>query len=96
MRIDAVSAFETEVGYMKTNRMRFGCFLFGLLVLALLIECAGAITLNVSPGGKDGALGSLGGARDAIRKLKDKGPLKEPVRLSRRGLQSIQLLRSDP
>ncbi len=73
--------FGNEVESMKTNGMRFGCFLFGLLVLALLVECAWAVTLYVAPGGKEGALGSLAEARDAIRKLKEKGPLKEPVRV---------------
>jgi hypothetical protein len=57
---------------------------------------ANATTLHVSPNGNDhwsgtlsrvnvarsdGPLASLRGARDAIRKLKVKGPLKEPVRV---------------
>ncbi|MBN2268966.1 MAG: hypothetical protein JXN61_00030, partial [Sedimentisphaerales bacterium] len=66
---------------MKTHRIGFGCWLFGLPVFALLIECAGAVTLRVSPGGRDGALSSLAEARDAIRQLKAQGPLKEPLRV---------------
>src|SRR3990172_12004237 len=66
---------------MKTNGIRLGCCFFGLLLLSLHIECAGAVTLYVSPDGKEGALSSLAGARDAIRNLKQKGPLNEPVRV---------------
>ncbi len=66
---------------MKTNGIRLGCCFFGFLLLALLIEFAGAVTLNVSPDGKDGSSISLAGARDAIRDLKQKGPLNEPVRV---------------
>ena len=44
----------------------------------LLAGLAGATTLNVSP---DGPLKSLDAARDAIRALKAKGPLTEPVRV---------------
>ncbi|MHC4743578.1 MAG: right-handed parallel beta-helix repeat-containing protein [Planctomycetota bacterium] len=63
---------------MKTKR-RIGCFFVVLLISALLVECAGAVTFHVAPGGKNGAFRSLSEARDAIRKLKEKGPLKEPV-----------------
>ncbi|HVR75589.1 MAG TPA: right-handed parallel beta-helix repeat-containing protein [Planctomycetota bacterium] len=38
-----------------------------------------------SPDGKDGPLATLGGARDAIRRLKARGPLREAVRVTVRG-----------
>jgi len=62
----------------------------------LWIQSAGAVNLYVSPDGSDnwsgkpaqpngartdGPLASLAGARDAVRNLKSKGPLAEPVRV---------------
>ena len=82
---------------MRTNSMRFGCFVFGLLLVVLLSDCGQAVTLYVSPKGNDrysgrlagvnkertdGPKASLAGARDAIRKLKTQGPLEEPVRVA--------------
>ncbi len=67
---------------------------FGLLTAIVLP--AGAADLHVAPGGKDtwsgklaapnadgsdGPLATLSGARDAIRRLKSKGPLAGPIRV---------------
>jgi hypothetical protein len=67
-----------------------------VVVLLLAAQVSRAVTLYVSPKGNDGWSGrlerpnsqktngpkaSLAGARDAIRKLKSKGPLKAPVRV---------------
>ncbi|RYF39785.1 MAG: hypothetical protein EOO38_22805, partial [Cytophagaceae bacterium] len=68
----------------------------GLAIISIASQGAQATTLYVAPAGNDqwsgaserpnaartnGPLASLQGARDAIRKLKAKGPLKEPVRV---------------
>ena len=77
----------------QSSKMRIlpACVL--VLLFAIQVEAA---TLYVSPKGKDkwsgrlakpnrnktdGPLASLAGARDAIRKLKTQGPLKQPVRV---------------
>ncbi|MBE3133803.1 MAG: right-handed parallel beta-helix repeat-containing protein, partial [Acidobacteria bacterium] len=67
-----------------------------LALAATLPDPLAAATLYVSPGGNDqwsgraekpnadktdGPLASLQGARDAVRKLKTVGPLKEPVKV---------------
>ncbi len=69
---------------------------FFAVVLFSAVQLANGLTLYVSPQGDDGWSGrsaqangvgtdgpfaSLGGARDAIRKLKTSGPLIEPVRV---------------
>ena len=70
--------------------------MFSVVVLLCAAQIGRAVTLHVSPQGNDGWSGrlqrpnsqrtdgpkaSLTGARDAIRRLKSKGPLTEPVRV---------------
>ncbi|MHC4654587.1 MAG: right-handed parallel beta-helix repeat-containing protein [Planctomycetota bacterium] len=79
---------------MKTHTSKAGFFLFSVVVLLIAAQVTNAAKLYVSPKGNDswsGRLGqsnsqktdgpkaSLAGARDAIRKLKSKGPLTAPV-----------------
>jgi len=71
-------------------------FLFGVLLLVFLVQCAEAITLYVSAEGNDqwsgrlaqpnrkrtdGPAASLAGARDKIRHLKSTGTITEPVQV---------------
>ena len=77
---------------MKTLRMMVG----GVVATLLLGQCVSATTFYVAPDGSDawsgqfasvnhlrtdGPLASLPAARDAVRRLKAKGPLAEPVRV---------------
>jgi len=87
---------------MRKNISKFSSFFFGFVLVLLLVHCALAPTVHVSPKGNDrysgyhikvteiargnktltdGPKASLAAARDAIRRLKAKGPLKEPVRV---------------
>jgi len=81
---------------MKTNSSKAGFFLFSVVVLLIAAQVTSAAKLYVSPKGSDswsgrmeqpnsqktdGPKASLAGARDAIRQLKSKGPLKAPVRV---------------
>ena len=65
------------------SKLRFYCIV-SMALSAFCLQCAEAVTLYVCPQGNDqtdGPLASLTGARDAIRRLKAKGPLTEPVRV---------------
>ena len=82
---------------MKTHSSKLRFYFLALVVLSVFtVQCARAVTLHVSPQGNDrwsgrldepnrqrtdGPLASLTGARDAIRRLKSKGPLKAPVQV---------------
>ncbi|HSW44836.1 MAG TPA: right-handed parallel beta-helix repeat-containing protein [Phycisphaerae bacterium] len=76
------------------HRYRLTRMLLATMTLAMIASTAGAETLYVSPQGKDawtgrpehpsadgtdGPLASLQGARDAIRRIKTQGPLREPI-----------------
>ncbi len=79
---------------MKTHSSKSKCLLFSVVVLLCAAQIGRAVTLYVSPEGNDrwsgqlsqpnsqrtdGPKASLTGARDAIRRLKSKGPLTKPV-----------------
>ena len=81
---------------MKTHSSKSKRLLFTFVVLLLAAQVSRAVTLYVSPNGNDswsgrlerpnsqktnGPKASLAGARDAIRKLKSKGPLEAPARV---------------
>ncbi|MBN1443880.1 MAG: right-handed parallel beta-helix repeat-containing protein, partial [Planctomycetes bacterium] len=74
---------------MVPRNRRASAFCIALCLALGSLRVGLAITLHVSPGGDDGASGrspaealaSLRGARDAIRRLKEGGPLTEPVRV---------------
>jgi ankyrin repeat protein len=81
---------------MRERGLRLRSFLCWLVLSVFLVQCAEAITLYVSTKGNnrwsgllarpnkertEGPLASLAGARDAIRHLKSRGPIKKPVRV---------------
>jgi hypothetical protein len=82
---------------MKNHSSKLRFYFVTWAVLSLFaVQCAEAVSLYVSPQGNDrwsgrlaepnkektdGPLASLTGARDAIRQLKSRGQIKEPVRV---------------
>ncbi|MCJ7675817.1 MAG: right-handed parallel beta-helix repeat-containing protein, partial [Sedimentisphaerales bacterium] len=79
---------------MREHRLKVSTFFAWLLLLAFSVSCAQGVSFYVSPQGddgwsgrlaqpnasrSDGPLASLAGARDAVRRLKSKGPVTEPV-----------------
>ena len=82
---------------MRQQRSKLRMIFVCLLLLGLSVGCAQAMIFYVSPDGDDdwsghlaqpnaertdGPLASLAGARDAVRRLKSKGPITEPVRVT--------------